>query len=103
MTPQAPILLLCVAAVWSLPGLGLLALPNGHTSYLATCDLHSPLSVIVQRPDGSRQPGMATVEEVSRPNDNSAPMRGLLLDLGTVHDLPVGTIIWLQLSALNNW
>lgn len=88
------ILLLRVAATWPLPGLGLLALPAGPTPYLAACALHTSLAIEAHLPDGRRQPGHATVEEVVRPE---ATARGLLLDvdLGPAPTLPVGTSIWL--------
>ena len=96
MTPsQIPLLLLRVAAAWPLPGLGLLALPDGPTPYLAVCALHTALPVEIHLPDGTRHPGQATVEEVSRSTDVAGPSRSLLLDLGFARELPVGTTIWL--------
>ncbi|MET4075680.1 hypothetical protein [Hymenobacter sp. UYCo722] len=87
-----PVLLLRVAAAWPLPGLGLLVLPDGPTPYLAACDLHTALAVEAHLPDGTRHPGLATVEEVARPETT---VLSLLLDLSPARELPVGTIIWL--------
>ena len=92
MIPAPSTLLLRVAAAWPLPGLGLLVLPEGPTPYLAACALHTALAIEAHRPDGTHQSGVATVEEVSRPE---ATVRGLLLDLGPDWELPVGTGIWL--------
>lgn len=100
MSPAVPILLLRVAATWPLPGLGLLALPDGPTPYLAACALHSAHAVVLELPGGSRQPGLATVEEVVRPDDSTGPQRGLLLDLGTTRELPIGTSIWLDATVM---
>lgn len=94
-----PLLLLRVAATWPLPGLGLLALPAGPAPALAAYPLHYPLAVAVHLPDGTRQTSSATVEEVSRPDDETGPVRGLLLDLGSVRTLPDDTHIYLG-SAL---
>lgn len=98
MPASAPILLLRVATSWPLPGLGLLALPAGPTPHLTALPLHTALAVEVELPDGSRQPGLATVEEVSRANDSTGPARGLLLDLGLIRELPAGTALWLSAS-----
>ena len=95
MGPSASILLLRVAQTWPLPGLGLLALPDGPTPYLVACALHTALAIEVRRPDGTGDSGQATVEEVSRSSDADGPTRGLLLDLGLARELPVGTTIWL--------
>ena len=93
MTTPLPQLLLRVAATLPLPGLGLLALPDGPTPYLATCDLHKALLLEAHLPDGTRQLGAATVEEVARAETT---VRGLLLDLNTTAALPPGTTIWLR-------
>ncbi|GAB3875333.1 hypothetical protein GCM10028824_30460 [Hymenobacter segetis] len=95
MTTPAPGLLLRVAAIWPLPGLGLLALPAGPTPLLLPYALHTALVVAAILPDGTRQPGTATVEEVSRPDTGTGPVRGLLLDMGTACALPPDTEIWL--------
>ena len=87
-----PLLLLRVAATWPLPGLGLLALPDGPTAYLNACDLHTTLAIEAHLPDGTHHSGVATVEEVARPE---ATVRGLLLNLGPSRKLPAGTAIWL--------
>ena len=92
-------LLLRVAAAWPLPGLGLLVLPAGPTPHLAACTLHTALAVEARLPNGATHDGGATVEEVSRPDDNTGPIRGLLLDLGPIQLLPVGTTIWLLQPA----
>lgn len=94
MPTPSPILLLRVAAAWPLPGLGLLALPDGPTPYLASQPLHTALEVAIELPDGPRLPGVATVEEVS--HAGAAPARGLLLDLGLLRELPAGALVWLQ-------
>lgn len=96
MSTSPPTLLLRVAAAWPLPGLGLLALPDGPTPYLAALSLHTALPVEVHLPDGTRLRGLATVEEVSRPA--AAPASGLLLDLGITRELPEGTTVWLAAS-----
>lgn len=94
MPPETSTLLLRVATAWPLPGLGLLALPDGPTPYLAACPLHTALAVEVRLPDGSRHPGLATVEEVSHAAA-AGPTNGLLLDLALARELPAGTTIWL--------
>ncbi|MDO7850222.1 hypothetical protein Q4S41_01345 [Hymenobacter sp. CA1UV-4] len=88
------VLLLRVAAVWPLPGLGLLVLSNGPAPALAAYALHTALAVEAVLPGGARRPGMATVEEISRP-EAPAPTRGLLLDFGAPTDVPADTEIWL--------
>ncbi|HEX8504878.1 MAG TPA: hypothetical protein VF630_05880 [Hymenobacter sp.] len=88
-------LLLRVAATWALPGLGLLALPDGPTPGLDAYPLHTALAVEAASPTGTRLAGTATVEEVTRPDAADAPARGLLLDFGTAATLPPGTSIWL--------
>jgi hypothetical protein len=87
-----PTLLLRIAATWSLPGLGLLAIAAGPTPYLAGYPLHTALAVEAVLPAGQRHQATATVEEVSR---DAGPERGLLLDFGIVVELPAGTEIWL--------
>ena len=99
MPSQTPILLLRVAQAWPLPGLGLLVLPDAPTPHLAAYALHTALAVTAHLPDGSRQPGLATVEEMSRPDDAAGHTRGLLLDLQGRRGLPVGTTIWLAEPA----
>ncbi|GAB3854034.1 hypothetical protein GCM10028822_23500 [Hymenobacter terrigena] len=88
-------LLLRVATTWPLPGLGLLALPDGLTPLLLPYALHTALAITALLPDGTHQSGTATVEEVSRPDDAAGPVRGLLLDMSTTSPLPPGTEIWL--------
>ncbi len=86
-------LLLRVATAWSLPGLGLLALPAGPTPRLADYALHTALAIEVRWPDGTGRIGTATVEEITR---REGTTRGLLLDLGPADaHLPPGTEIWL--------
>ena len=94
---RPPLLLLRVATAWPLPGLGLLALPDGPTPYLAACALHTALAVEARLPDGTRHAGQATVEEISRAPDAAGPAStsSLLLDLGFARELPAGTTIWL--------
>jgi hypothetical protein len=98
MPPETSTLLLRVAAVWPLPGLGLLALPDGPTPYLAACPLHTALAVEIRLPDGGRHSSLATVEEVSHAAA-AGPTSGLLLDLGLVRELPAGTTVWLTDKA----
>ena len=94
MTP-GPVLLLRVAAAWPLPGLGLLALPDGPTPALAAYTLHAALAVEAGLPGGTRRAATATVEEVTRPDAAETPVRGLLLDFGGAVELGPGTEIWL--------
>ena len=89
------ILLLRVAATWPLPGLGLLALPDGPTPHLAAYHLHTALAVQAVLPNGSRHAATATVEEVTRPEAPGKPVQGLLLDFGAALPLPPRTEIWL--------
>ena len=91
MTP----LLLCVAATWSLPGLGLLALPQESAAPLAAYALHTALLVEAVLPDGTRHAAHSTVEEITRPEEGTASTRGLLLDFAGPLALPLGTTIWL--------
>ena len=92
---SSPLLLLRVATTWPLPGLGLLALPDGLTPRLATYPLHTALSVVAALPDGRRRAAIATVEEITRPDTPGLPARGLLLDFEAVITLLPGTEIWL--------
>ncbi|WP_210513827.1 hypothetical protein [Hymenobacter terricola] len=95
LPPPASLPLLRVAATWQLPGLGLLALPDGPTPPLAPFALHTALAVEARLPGGTRHAAIATVEEVTRPEAPDAPARGLLLDFGAAVELPAGTEIWL--------
>ena len=90
-----PPLLLRVAATWSLPGLGLLALPQEPAAPLAAYALHAALLVEAVLPDGTRHAAHATVEEITRPEESTASTRGLLLDFAGLLTLPPGTTIWL--------
>ena len=101
MTASSSGLLLRVAATWSLPGLGLLALPDGPTPLLLPYALHTALAVAAILPDGTEQPGIATVEEVSRPETGPGPVRALLLDMSTASLLPPGTEIRLTNYSIN--
>ena len=92
---MAALLLLRVAAAWPLPGLGLLALPEGPTPHLAAYELHTALAVEVALPDGTRQAATATVEEVTRPETPDAVARGLLLEFEKPMVVVPGTEIWL--------
>ena len=88
-------MLLRVAAAWPLPGLGLLALSDGPAPPLAAYPLHAALAVEAVLPGGARRAATATVEEVTRADDD-APARGLLLDFGGAVVLEPGTEIWLS-------
>jgi hypothetical protein len=90
----ASLLLLRVAATWSVPGLGLLALPDGPTPHLDACPLHTALAIEAELPAGTRLRAVATVEEVTRPESTDASVRGLLLDFGTAVTLPPGSQIF---------
>ena len=89
------VLLLRVAATWPLPGLGLLALPDGPTPHLTAYPLHTTIEVAAILPDGSRHAATATVEEITRPEAPGKPAQGLLLDFGASLPLPRGSEIWL--------
>lgn len=93
-----PVLLLHVATTWPLPGLGLLALPAGPTPNLGSYALHTALAVEAVGADGERHAAIATVEEVTRPNEPNLPARGLLLDFGKALELLPGTAVWLSES-----
>ena len=97
MTAPA-VLLLRVAAAWPLPGLGLLALPDGPAPALAAYDLHAALAVEAVLPGGARHAATATVEEVTRP-EAPDPTRGLLLDWEPALELPAGAEIWLAAAG----
>lgn len=77
-----------------LPGrcLAWAGLPEGSTPHLVAHALHTALAVTSVLPDGTRHVGVATIEEVTRPD--TGPTRGLLLDFGTAVTLPAGTEIW---------
>ena len=90
-----PLPLLRVAATWPLPGLGLLALPQAASAPLVPYALHTSLAVEATLPNGTRYNGHATVEEITRPEESTMPVRGLLLDFATPVALPPGTTIWL--------
>ncbi|MDB5233037.1 MAG: hypothetical protein JWR44_30 [Hymenobacter sp.] len=91
----APLLLMRVAAAWSLPGLGLLVLPEGPTPHLLPYALHAALAVEAVLPDSSRHAATATVEEVTRPEEPTVVAQSLLLDFNGPTDIPAGTEIWL--------
>jgi hypothetical protein len=93
---SAPSLLLRVATTWSLPGLGLLALPDGPTPLLLAYSLHTALTVQAVLPDGTCHLAGATVEEITRPGDSDIPARGLLLDFGSSVAVLPGTEIHLR-------
>jgi hypothetical protein len=94
-----PTLLLRVAATWSLPGLGLLAIPASPTPHLQPYALHTALAVVAIGPNDERRIGTATVEEVTQLHQHNEPVRGLLLDFdGPVALLP-DTEIWLHTSG----
>ncbi|MGY3090649.1 hypothetical protein ACVWYF_003710 [Hymenobacter sp. UYAg731] len=93
MPVSTPALLLRVAAIWPLPGLGLLALPDGPTPHLTAYELHAAVAVEAVLPNGTRHPGTATVEEITR---GAVPERGLLLDFGTSIVVPNHSEIWLS-------
>ena len=93
-----PTLLLRVAATWSLPGLGLLAIPAGPTPQLQPYALHTALAVVAIGPNDERHSGTATVEEVTQPNQPDGPVRGLLLDFDEPVALLPYTEIWLHNS-----
>ena len=95
----SPFPLLRVAATWSLPGLGLLALPEAPTPDLAAYALHTALTVAAVLPDGTRHAAHATVEEITRPEQSTIPTRGLLLEFAAPVVLPPGTTIWLALPS----
>ena len=101
MLSPAPLPLLRVATTWALPGLGLLAVPDGPTPHLAGLPLHTALAIEIRRPDGTRQPAVATVEEMSRTGADA--VRGLLLDVSPDQALLPGTIIWLSGLAPTMW
>jgi len=85
-------MLLRISAVWPLPGLGLLALPEGPTPYLANLALHTALAISVAIPQDTIYAGIATVEEITRGDET---VRGLLLQLPDgLPPLPAGTEIW---------
>ena len=67
MSSGSLLLLLRVATTWALPGLGLLALPEGATPLLSAHPLHTALAVTAVLPDGTHHLGTATIEEVTRP------------------------------------
>ena len=88
---DSPTLLLRVAAAWSLPGLGLLALPAGPDEALRAHVLHTVLLIEARLPGGPTAAGTATVEEIER---EGVASYGLLLDLGPLATVPPGTEIW---------
>ncbi|OGX84224.1 hypothetical protein [Hymenobacter glacialis] len=95
---DSTVLLLRIAATWPLPGLGLLALPEGATPRLVSYPLHTPLAVAAVLPNGRTHRGQATVEEIAR---TVSVERGLLLDFSPVliEQLAAGTEIWLLEEA----
>jgi hypothetical protein len=93
-----PTLLLRVATTWSLPGLGLLAIPAGSTPQLQPYALHTALVVVAIGPNDERRIGTATVEEITQLNQYSESVRGLLLDFNGPVELLPGAEIWLHNS-----
>jgi hypothetical protein len=87
---DSPTLLLRVATAWAVPGLGLLALPDGADDALRAYALHTALPIEARLPGGPVT-GTATVEEVER---EGVASYGLLLDLGALATMPPGTEIW---------
>ncbi|TPG62943.1 hypothetical protein [Hymenobacter nivis] len=88
---DSPTFLLRVAAAWTVPGLGLLALPAGPDAALRAHALHTSLPIEARLPGGPRAAGTATVEEIER---EGATSYGLLIDLGALATVPPGTEIW---------
>ena len=89
-----PLLLLRVANTLPVPGLGLLALPDGPTPQLERYALHTTLAVEATGPGGFRQTAVATVEEIT--TSANTPKRGLLLNFEPPMALLSGAEIWLS-------
>ncbi|MCR5887186.1 hypothetical protein LRS06_05210 [Hymenobacter sp. J193] len=82
---------------FSLPGLGVLLLPENPSSVLSELALYSALAVQLRYPDGHAEAATATVEEVSRETTattKSSTVRALLLTHAEATPVPAGTEVW---------
>ena len=89
-------LLLRVTGSFSLTGLGVLLLGDAAAGPLLHLDLHTVWPVRLVWPDGSAHDAVASVEEVSRPDDEAAPdpARALLLTHEGAAPVPPGTRVY---------
>jgi hypothetical protein len=85
-------LLFRVAKSFSLPGLGILLLPETAPPALSAPALHTHLRLHLRYPDGHQTTTVASVEEIARPDTPKA--RTLLLTEPDAHPVPTGTEVW---------
>lgn len=77
---------------FSLPGLGVLLLPENPVADLAQTALHSALRVTLRHLGAGPQAAIATVEEIARPGETAT--RALLLTQDGAEPVPAGTEVW---------
>ncbi|UPL49718.1 hypothetical protein [Hymenobacter sublimis] len=77
---------------FSLPGLGVLLLPEKQVPELQKLALHTSLRLLLHYSAGHREPAVATVEEIDRAEESA--VRALLLTQEGAAPVPVGTEVW---------
>ncbi|MDU0370483.1 hypothetical protein ACFPAF_08785 [Hymenobacter endophyticus] len=85
-------LLFEVVESFSLTGLGVLLLPANPTLELQNLALHTALKVQLRFPGGRQIAAVASVEEISRPQQ--AELGALLLTQEGAEPIPAGTEVW---------
>lgn len=77
---------------FSLPGLGVLLLPELEVPELVELALHTALRVTLRYPSTPAETAIATVEEIAR--TETPAIRGLLLAQEGATPVPGGTEVW---------
>lgn len=85
-------LLFRLAKSFSLPGLGILLLPETASPDLAVLALHTHLRLSLRYPGGQQLHIVASVEEIARPD--TPETRALLLTAPDAQPVPAGTEVW---------
>jgi len=85
-------LLFRVAKSFFLTGLGVLVLPENPGLELQPFALHTTWRLTLLQPDGERHTAIASLEELTRPNEPAT--RVLLLTQEKAEPVPVGTEVW---------
>ena len=85
-------LLFRVAKSFSLPGLGILLLPETASLALSEPARHTHLRLTLRYPGGHELRTVASVEEITRPD--APETRALLLTAPDAQPVPAGTEVW---------
>ncbi|AII51258.1 hypothetical protein [Hymenobacter sp. APR13] len=81
-----------MAKSFSLPGLGILLLPETAPSALAGLALYTHLRLQLRHPDGRQTATIASVEEIA--GSDTLETRTLLLTEPDAQPVPAGTEVW---------